>query len=140
MPQRLLEGDVLDADDSALELGRLREELGRVSRERDALRAENVRLRQRVNQVDAPVAQLRQTLEPLYRALQAVWGEIEVIDPQTVPATAVGGNAQPQKHSAVWESWKAKMGGAAAKVITALQEHGEATSQQLTILCHIQRK
>lgn len=137
--QRLLEGEVVDADPS--EAQRLRDELRRVSGERDALRTENVRLRQRVNQVEGPAAALRQTLDPLYNALRAVMGEIEVINPEPVapgqPAQA--GAAVDTRTAAVWESWKQRVGTTAAKIITALLEHGEANTQQLSILTGLHR-
>jgi hypothetical protein len=133
--QRLLEGEVMDVGDDG-EAARLRDELRRVAGERDALRAENVRLRQRVNQIDGPAVALRQTLDPL----RAIMGEIEVIDPQPVAGAAPAAGAAPDSRSAaVWESWKQKLGGSAAKVITALQHHGEANTQQLSILTGLHR-
>lgn len=145
MAQRLLEGDVIDNDGDDQEIDRLRNELARATRERDALRADNVRLRQRVNQVDGPVAQLRQTLEPLYRSLQALWGDIEVIDPQhpaSGPAQAPTSAPNPQeaRSSPAWESWKQRMPGAPAKLIEAMQLHKEVTVEQLVVLTQITRK
>jgi small-conductance mechanosensitive channel len=139
---RLLEGTVVDPPDEQSEVDRLRDELRRVSGERDALRTENIRLRQRVNQIDGPAAQLRHTLEPLYRAFQAIFGDIEVIDPQPVVSSPQMQQPNPQQSdrlSSVWDSWKQKLGSGAAKVITALQEHGEANTQQLSILTGMHR-
>jgi uncharacterized protein (DUF3084 family) len=143
--QKLLEGEVIEPDhghdDS--EADRLRDELRRVSNERDALRSENIRLRQRVNQVDVPATHLRQTLEPLYQSLRALFGDLEVIDPPSVTAPsrqAQAANDPPStREAAVWDSWKQKLGGSAAKVITALQGHGEANTQQLSILTGLHR-
>lgn len=142
--QKLLEGDVVDPPDDS-EVERLRADLRRAIGERDTLRAENVRLRQRVNQIDGPAAHLRQTLEPLYQALQAMFGDIEVIDPQ--PAGEAKAAAQPSpaapsapQRSEVWESWKQRLQGAPAKIIDALLLHREASVEQLVVLTQISRR
>lgn len=141
--QRLLEGEVVDADDVTSEYERLSDELRRIAGERDALRAENLRLRQRVNQVDAPAARLRQTLSPLYNALRAIMGEIEVIDPQV---DSPAGQPSPassapvdSKNAAVWEAWKNRLPAGAGKIIDALMKHGDANTQQLSILTGLHR-
>lgn len=138
--QQLLEGDVdvIDAGDDGSEAERLRGELQRVSRERDTLRAENIRLRQRVNQIDGPAAALRQTLDPLYTALRAIMGEIEVIDPRAdvaASAAPVAGTAPDGRIAAVWQAWKEKfgMGSATSRVIDALLTHGELNTPQLKV-------
>ena len=139
----LLEGEVVEPDPDESEIARLRDELRRVQGERDTLRAENIRLRQRVNQVDAPAAHLRQTLEPLYQAMQALFGDLEVIDPPsattTQPGPATAAKPTDDRTSAVWESWKAKLGSAPGKIIDALMKHGEANTQQLSILTGLHR-
>ena len=139
--QKLLEGEVIDPSDES-EVDRLRGELRRVSGDRDALRVEVTRLRQRVNQIDGPAAQLRQNLMPLYQALQAIMGDIEVIDPQTFESSSQGTPADrpAPERSAIWESWKQRLSGAPAKIIDALLLHREVTVEQLVVLTQISRK
>jgi hypothetical protein len=141
--QRLLESnvEVVDVDDRAAEDGRLREELRRVTIERDGMRAEIIRLRQRVNQIEAPAAALRTTLDPLYTALRAVMGEIEVIDPPDSPAPVAqaGGGVADSRVAEVWKSWKERLGPMCGKVIDALLLHGEMNTTQLSIAAQIHR-
>lgn len=138
--QRLLEGEVVEPEpieDS--EVDRLRDQVMQLSRERDGLRTENIRLRQRVNQTDAPVAILKKTLEPLYQALRAMWGEIEVIQPETTSTQ----NSSPEagsKTSPVWEEWKQRLGNWPGRIITALQTHKDADTTQLCILIGTTRR
>jgi transcription initiation factor IIE alpha subunit len=55
---------------------------------------------------------------------------------EDAPAAAPGGNARV---TAVWESWKSRLGGGCAKVIDALLLHGEMNTQQLAIACGCNR-
>lgn len=144
MSQRLLEGEVMDTPGDNGEVRRLSDELRRVTADRDNLRVENVRLRQRVGQVEVPAEALRRTLEPLYNALRAMMGEIEVIDTQVGTA----GSSAPQpaiaaldgRVAAVWQSWKQRLGDTPAAIIDALQTHGEANTKQLAIICQRRRQ
>lgn len=70
---------------------------------------------------------LRESLNPLYLALQAIYGDLDSVG---IPAVASG--ASPQK-SAVWESWKQKLPSGEAKAIDALLLHGSLTTAQLRI-------
>lgn len=107
-------------------------------REIDALRAEVKTLRTdltiarteaaRAQQdADRALGMLRKQLTPLYRALQAVFGELDAAGVEDAPQ-----NTSPRV-SAVWENWKAKLGGGPAKVIDALLLHREMNTQQLAI-------
>ena len=116
------------------------------TRQINDLKAENDNLKDRVNELEAELrkerrkseavergaAELRTILTPLYQGLGMIFAQIE--------AMGVNGNpSSPQQNSrisAVWESWKQKLGGKAADAIDALLLHGEMTHTQLKI--HIQ--
>lgn len=139
MSQRLLEGEVMHGpDDDAGEIDRLRASVERVTRERDAARTQVVDLQRRLRQATSSTERLREQLEPLYRALQGVWGELEEVAPDAKQeATEESPGA---KSSPIWESWKTRMPGAPAKIIDALLMHGTATVEQLVVLTQISRK
>jgi uncharacterized protein YlxW (UPF0749 family) len=80
------------------------------------------------------LAALRKQLNPLYRALQGVFGELDAIGVD---------DAAPQSNSrtaAVWEAWKSKIGGQPAQLIDAFLLHGEMTSGQIAIAIGISPK
>jgi hypothetical protein len=79
-------------------------------------------------QVERGIAALRQSLGPLYGALQNIFEETDAMQ---IPHSSTAQNF-PQK-SAVWDDWKKKLGGAAAKIIDVLHLHGELTQKQLAI-------
>lgn len=104
-----------------------------------ALEAENYELRNHNLNLEAELRQLkrenqraisalRQQLNPLYRALQAVFGEMDAIGDTEQEAPVA-----PQK-KAVWEAWKAKLPGYPAKFIDALLLHGEMSGPQLRVV------
>jgi chromosome segregation ATPase len=74
----------------------------------------------------ASVEELRNSLSPLYRGLQAVFGHINAIN-MTDNGSASTGSAK------VWESWKQKLGGKKAEAIDVLRMHGAMTQTQLRI-------
>lgn len=77
--------------------------------------------------VELGVRELRAALMPLYRSLSLIYGKIEEVGI---------GAATPQaevKNSAVWQSWKEKLGGKAADAIDVLLLHGELTAAQLRL-------
>jgi hypothetical protein len=116
----LLEGAVDDRDEIILKLkAQLRE-------------SESARLVEqgRVNAVEAGVRELRESLNPLYRALRQVFGEIEAMG---VAEVGRGSEANP-RNSAAWEQWKQRLGGATARAIDALMVHGEMNQTQLRII------
>jgi len=79
---------------------------------------------------DRALAALRKQLGPLYRALQAVFGELDAAGVQD------GDGPQPRtdaRVTAVWNSWKEKMPGGPARIIDALLLHGDLTTPQLKI-------
>ena len=116
-----IEGQVEDPEVESLraEVRSLRSELVRVRA--DATRASQESTR--------ALALLRKQLTPLYRALQAVFGEIDAAG-----VTENNGNEPDNPRiSVVWQSWKSRLGGRKAQVIDALLVHGEMNTTQLAI-------
>jgi hypothetical protein len=64
------------------------------------------------------VAALRKQLQPLYRALQGVFGELDDLAPN---------DDQSAPRSGAWDEWKARLGPSCAKVIDVLLLGGEMT-------------
>jgi chromosome segregation ATPase len=76
----------------------------------------------------ASVEALRNTLLPLYAALQRVFGHID--------GMGIAGNSSAHVSDSkreVWESWKQKLGGLTAKAIDVLMLHGPMNQTQLRI-------
>lgn len=125
---------------------------GTVVDERDdeieSLRADNTRLRRELAIANGEIARaksesaralgsLRKQLTPLYSALQAVFGELDAAGVEDSGGPV--GSASPRV-SAVWESWKSRLGGQTAKVIDALLLHGEMNTTQLAIAIGTRRQ
>lgn len=129
---KLLEGQIEEpTDDELMELRGLvrdlRAELSDTKRELMQTRREST----------TALAALRRQLTPLYRALQGVFGEL---DAAGVEETATANSETNPRTSAVWEAWKSRLGGQTAKVIGALQLHGEMNSTQLAIAIGTRRQ
>jgi hypothetical protein len=79
--------------------------------------------------VEQGATALREILAPLYQGIGMILGHIEAmgVSPAGEPAQA------NSRTSAVWNSWKSKVSGSAAKAIDALLLHGEMTAEQLRI-------
>lgn len=90
----------------------------------DALRLE----RGKNATIERGVSELRTVLSPLYQGLAHIFGEIDAMGVGESSAPS----ATPQK-SAVWESWKQKLGPMPSKAIDALLMHGGLTQTQLRI-------
>lgn len=75
------------------------------------------------------VKELRTTLMPLYSALQMIFGVMDDMD----VATAAGPTPVATAKSAVWDSWKKKLGGKPAEAIDVLMLHGEMNAKQLRL-------
>lgn len=137
---KLLEGPVIDIeqpDDRDAKIRRLESEL----------RAADLKTQQAQNDLEtarAAIHTLRQQLSPLHRALKAVFGEIEMaIGDEPERAEGSTGSQPPAANdriAAVWQEWKQKLGGAAAKIITALLSHESADTTQLMILIGTPRR
>jgi hypothetical protein len=98
---------------------------------------ENADLHRQVTESTAPLNRIRKALQPLYSGLQAVFGELDSV---SQPPESENGDAMPSHVAAAWEEWKAKMRGAPASIITALQKHGSANTDQLMILIGTPRR
>lgn len=120
-----------DAKDAVIK--ELREENRKLSR---ALADANVRAERAQEDAAQALTALRRQLTPLYRALQAVFGELDA-------AGGIGDDArmptenqptQPDSRTAaVWASWKERLGAGPAKCIDALLLHNDLNTQQLSI-------
>ncbi len=120
MAQPLLEGNV-DNRDALIE--QLQAQVDTLDGE---LRRTQAELMQAKRSSAAAVAGLRHQLSPLYQALQVLFGEIDKVEPlETGPSMAAA------KNSAVWESWKQRLGGKQAEFIDLLLTHREMTAAQL---------
>jgi hypothetical protein len=100
----------------------------------DELRRE----RRKTATMEQGVTRLREALTPVYSGLQLIFGEIE--------ATGVTGSsgsstaaAPDSRVTAVWESWKSKLGEGPSKIIDALLLHREMNTQQLAIATQYHR-
>ncbi len=100
----------------------LNEQLAEARRQLESQRSETTRA----------VNELRRQLSPLYQALRSVFGEIDAIVPEE-SQVASGSQSDPRK-SAIWESWKQRLGGQKAKCIDAFLTHGALTQTQLRVV------
>lgn len=96
------------------------------------LEGELAREKAKARQVERGAQQLRSVLTPLYRALGSVFGELDAMGVEENPADAPAQTAK----SAVWDSWKQKLGGKVAQAIDVLALHGEMNAKQLRL--HLQ--
>lgn len=128
---RLLEGEVVPDVDPEIE--RLRARVRTLEREKA-----DAELATRRAQEDAAraLSMLRKQLSPLYRALQAVFGELDAAGVRDDgPASAA--SAAPS--TAKWDEWKARLGPACAKVIDALLLGGDMTVQAIAVAAKMGR-
>lgn len=121
---RLIEGNVEDPQETRI---------ADLEQENEDLRQQVSALKFQVGDAQRQSAQsltnLRKQLSPLYRALQNVFGEL---DKAGVADVAMDGGVLPPRVSAVWESWKQRLG-STSKLIDALLLHGEMNTQQLSV-------
>ena len=108
----------------------LRREIEKLRAQLETAQEELRQERQKTAAMESGVRQLRAVLTPLYQALAHIFGEIDAMGVGAMPPTATG--VDPRK-AAVWEDWKQKLGGQAAKAIDALLLHGELTQTQLRL-------
>jgi hypothetical protein len=78
--------------------------------------------------IDRAVQNIRDALGPFYNGLRLLFGEIDTLG----IGESVVSSSSPRS-SAVWESWKQRLGEGPAKVIDALLLHREMNTQQLAI-------
>jgi len=138
-PQHLIEGQVEEFDITApprvIELER---ENRKLRRDLADAKVEAQRAREDANRA---LSELRRQLSPLYKALQAVFGELDaagVDDGQMGPITP-SVSADPPV-SAIWQSWKARLGPQCGKVIDALLLQPGMNTTQLAIAVGTRRQ
>jgi hypothetical protein len=93
-----------------------------------SLEQELIQERAKTAQMERGVQEIRDILTPLYRALRMLFGEMDAM-----PMSGTSGGAVAPGKKAIWESWKQKLGGQAAKAIDVLMMHGEMNRTQLRI-------
>jgi chromosome segregation ATPase len=121
---KLLDGAVEDPRDAEI-----RDLAGQVRDLEAQLRDAQREIMQTRRESGNALAALRKQLSPLYRALQAVFGELDAagVD-DTVPLASTN-----TRTSAVWDAWKQKLSPACGQVIDALLIHGELNVQQICV-------
>lgn len=115
------------------EIERLEGELRKMRQERDKARADGMA-------AISAVSALREQLSGLYRALRAIFGEIDLV---AEPEMSVGRSEQPSQGgaaSAAWDAWKSRLGVPCGKIITALQLHRSMNQAQIAIATRIDRR
>jgi hypothetical protein len=117
-------------DPKARRIAELEAELRQARREAIDAEVEANRAREDSNRA---LSMLRQQLGPLYRALQAVFGEIDAAGiPETGPG-APAANTVNERVSPVWAAWKEKLSPACGKVIDALLVHKDLNRKQICV-------
>jgi hypothetical protein len=145
MPKAIGDGSVIDVgfdvDEKDQQIESLRTEVRQLKRALGDAQVEAERAREDANRA---LSMLRRQLGPLYRALQAVFGELDaagVADvPNAAPALNGAAPAADTRLQSVWASWKTKLGGTVAKGIDALLLHGELDTQQLAIAAGVDKR
>lgn len=127
-------GDLALYNPDAAELRELREENARLS---IALKHANAEAAQARTDTNRALSALRKQLSPLYRAIQAVFGELDAagVEDGTGPTQPV--DARTAK---IWESWKTRLGPTCGKAIDALLLQNDMNQQQLAIAVGISRQ
>lgn len=115
------------------EIKELREENKKLAR---ALRDANVRAERAEEDTVRALTALRRQLGPLYRALQAVFGELdaagvgdEAPSSQGAESATLGGRSA--REMALWADWKTKLPSVCARVIDVLLLHSDLSVRQI---------
>lgn len=92
-----------------------------------SLREANAELTRTRRESHTALDALRKQLAPLYRALQGVFGELDLL--------SVDDNSAPTspRTEQMWAVWKQKLGKGPSKAIDALLLHGPMTRRQLIV-------
>lgn len=114
------------------EIKELREENKKLAR---ALQDANVRAERAEEDTARALTALRRQLTPLYRALQAVFGELDAagvgdeVPSQTHSETA--GNGRSAREMALWADWKTQLPSVCSRVIDVLLLHSDLSVRQI---------
>jgi len=73
---------------------------------------------------------LRGQLEPLYQALQGIFGELTDVE------VSIDTKGRSSRVDAAWETWTRKLPGKQSEFIKAMLEHGEMSVEQLRVTTH----
>ena len=131
-------GDIIDvaADVADERIERLERENRQLRRERDDALTDARRAREDANRA---LKELRRQLSPLYKALQAVFGELDAAGVEDTVAEAVAAGGDPRV-TAIWQSWKTRLGPQCGKVIDALLLQPGMNTTQLAIAVGTRRQ
>jgi len=132
----IIDADVLGGTAHELRIAELETQLRAMTRQRDDANRETKRAQEDAQRA---LSMLRTQLGPLYRALQAVFGELDAagVTEDRRPEPGDAPPAAPAKNVAVWEAWKQRMPPAVGKVIDALLLHGELNQVQIKVAARI---
>ena len=122
-----LQGEVVDENEQ------------RIAELEDELNVLRAQLTQSQRASDRAVGELRRQLLPLYNALRAVFGEIDVLVGEAPHQGSNMASPVDSRTAQVWTMWKSRLGGNTAKVIDALLLSGDLNTQQLAIATGMNR-
>jgi hypothetical protein len=127
---RLIEGNVEPIDDGLGRIAELEDEVRSLQNDLAVAKQAAVLARR---ESAAAFGALRKQLSPLYRALQAVFGELDAAGVEDQATTSADRAAGDPRKRAIWDSWKARLGPTCAKVIEALLLQPEMTNRQIAV-------
>lgn len=127
-----LETSLPSDDPQARKILDLERELRQIRRELSDAQIEVDRAREDATRA---LSRLRAQLNPLYRALQAVFGELDAAG--VAETVGVASTQEPDRISPVWASWKAKLSPQCGKAIDALLIHKDLNATQLCVAAQI---
>lgn len=119
------------------EIKELREENKKLAR---ALQDANVRAQRAEEDTARALTALRRQLTPLYRALQAVFGELDAAGIGDDAQAATGPQTSAARPSPVWDAWKNRLSASCGKIIDALLIHGALNVEAIVVATGITRK
>lgn len=135
--KRVNDGDELTPSVSRSEYVALDDRVSQAQSEAARLRAQVAELHQRAARAESVIASLREQLEPEYRALQKLFGELQqVVSQQVVSSNQNDMNVSVTRSNSVsLGRWKAKLGKGVGLILDLLVEHSDGlTRQQLRLL------
>lgn len=127
---RLLEGNVEPFDDAPGRIADLEDEIRELQ---SALSTANATAAQAKRDAARALTNLRRQLSPLYRALQDVFGELDAAGAADTAQGVTTNTGRDARTTAIWESWKGRLGPTCAKVIDALLLQADMTNRQIAI-------
>jgi hypothetical protein len=126
MPLPLLNGEVVDSEAESQPLRdrieQLEADLRKMRQERDKARSEGL-------SAISAVQALREQLSGLWRALRAIYGEIDLVaEPEPQVSPSLGRESVPSSpQTGRWQALMTKLGGLKAQFIQALLDFGPST-------------